>query len=65
MDDIKSHGYFLAPSRFVGTEEELEDNVPFEEKFVNLKNDLDNQFKNGRDLEGKIAKVLSLVSSND
>ena len=65
LDDIKAHGYVLTPGRFVGAEDELDDGVPFEEKFANLKTDLENHFKNGRELEGKIAKVMSLVRSND
>jgi len=65
LDDIKSHGYVLTPGRFVGAEDELDDGVPFEEKFTNLKTDIENQFKIGRELEVKIAKVLSLVRSND
>jgi len=65
LEDIKSHGYVLTPGRFVGAEDELDEGVPFEEKFANLKTDLENQFKNGRELEGKIVKVLSLVRSND
>ncbi len=55
----------MTPGRFVGAEDELDDDILFEEKFAKLKKDLENEFRNGRELEGKIAKVLSLVGSND
>ena len=36
LEDIKTHGYVLTPGRFVGAEDELDDGVPFEEKFEAL-----------------------------
>ncbi len=40
LDDIKTNNYVLTPGRFVGAEDELDDGVPFEEKFANLKVEL-------------------------
>ena len=44
LEDIKTHGYVLTPGRFVGAEDELDDGVPFEEKFEALKRTLEQQF---------------------
>jgi type I restriction enzyme M protein len=51
LEDIKSHSYVLTPGRFVGAEDELDDGVPFEEKFEALKEKLDEQFLEGKNLE--------------
>ena len=59
LDEIKSHGYVLTPSRFVGAEEELDDGVPFEEKFEALKGKLKKQFDTGTKLEDRILRKLS------
>ena len=37
LEDIKTNGYVLTPGRFVGAEDEIDDGVPFEEKFEALK----------------------------
>ena len=65
LADIKTHGYELTPGRFVGAEDELDDGVPFEEKFEALKDKLKNQFEVGSVLEAKIAKAIVVVNSND
>ena len=58
LEDIKSHGYVLTPGRFVGAEEELDDGVPFEEKFAALKHRLVEQFDEGKKLETTIMNRL-------
>ena len=65
LEDIKTHGYVLTPGRFVGAEDELDDGVPFEEKFEALKMKLSEQFEVGSVLEAKIAKAIDVVNSND
>ncbi|MDB2699975.1 type I restriction-modification system subunit M [Alphaproteobacteria bacterium] len=65
LEDIKTHSYVLTPGRFVGAEDELDDGMPFEEKFAALKETLEEQFYKGNELEAKISKVLALVNSND
>jgi type I restriction enzyme M protein len=62
LEDIKKHGYVLSPGRFVGAEDELDDGVPFEEKFKDLKDSLEQQFNEGRRLEGLIETTLSRAS---
>ena len=62
LEDIKSHSYVLTPGRFVGAEEELDDGVPFEEKFAALKEQLQHDFAIGRELEQKITNQVELIS---
>jgi type I restriction enzyme M protein len=59
LDDIKSHGYVLTPGRFVGAEDELDDGVPFEEKFDALKVRLEEQFVKGENLQLDIIKIIN------
>ncbi len=61
LEDIKTHGYVLTPGRFVGAEDELDDGVPFKEKFAVLQGALDEQFRKGRELEEKISVSLRNV----
>jgi type I restriction enzyme M protein len=58
LEDIKSHGYVLTPGRFVGVEDELDDGVPFEEKFSELKIKLEEHFEKNIELEKKIKERL-------
>ena len=62
LDEIKSHGYVLTPSRFVGAEDELDDGVPFEEKFSILNEKLKVQFAEAADLQRKIEIALAGLS---
>ena len=64
LDDIKTNNYVLTPGRFVGAEDELDDGVPFEEKFEILKNTLAQQFETSSLLEDKITKAINAVNSN-
>ena len=60
--DIKTHGYVLTPGRFVGAEDELDDGVPFEEKFSALKKQLEEQFtKNDRLTESIRSALRTLI----
>ena len=58
LENIKSHGYVLTPGRFVGAEDELDDGIPFEEKFEALRVRLDEQFKKGEQLQSEILKII-------
>ena len=62
LEDIKAHGYVLTPGRFVGAEDELDDGVPFEEKFESLKVRLGEQFDEGKKLEQQVQTRLLQVS---
>jgi type I restriction enzyme M protein len=59
LEDIKSHGFVLTPGRFVGAEDELDDGVSFEKKFLSMKDKLTEQFSEGAVLEQQITKNLS------
>jgi type I restriction enzyme M protein len=62
LEDVKTHGYVLTPGRFVGAEDELDDDVPFEEKFEALKAKLAEQFDEGKKLEAEIQSNLGLIN---
>ena len=51
----------MTPGRFVGTEDELDDDIPFEEKFQTLTVKLQQQFQMSDELEKKVQKSLKLV----
>lgn len=54
LDDIKTNNYVLTPGRFVGAENEIDDGIPFEEKFSELKNKLAEQFNESERLQNLI-----------
>ena len=58
LDEIKNNEYVLTPSRYVGAEDELDDGVPFEEKFSILNDKLKVQFAESADLQRKIETAL-------
>lgn len=59
LEDIKTHGYGLTPGSFVGAEDEIDDGVPFEEKFNALKIRLEKQFIESDVLSSKIRKMFN------
>ena len=58
LDEVRSNGYVLMPGRYVGTEEEEDDGIPFEEKMTALTEQLAAQFAKGAELEATIRKNL-------
>ncbi|MFK3936762.1 N-6 DNA methylase [Alkalihalobacillus sp. NPDC078783] len=58
IEVIKENNYKLTPGIYVGTVQEEEDNVPFEEKLEGLKNSLREQFAESNQLQEKILKDL-------
>ncbi len=58
LSDIKANSYLLAPGGFVGAEDELDDGVPFEDKFLALKDRLELYFSEGSKLELSIKNNL-------
>lgn len=57
-EDIKENDYILTPGRYVGIEDVEDDGVPFDEKMKQLTSELDELFKESRDLEDEIRKNL-------
>ena len=58
MDEVRANNHVLMPGRYVGTEEELDDGVPFEEKMNALTAKLAEQFARGAELEKTIRENL-------
>ena len=58
IKEIIKHNFTLTPGRYVGIEEEEEDDEPFEEKMGRLKIELLKQFIKSEDLQEKIKKNL-------
>ena len=56
--DVKTQDYKLTPGIYVGTEEEENDGMLFEEKIAGLKAKLNEQFVKSTDLRNKIQKNL-------
>lgn len=58
IDEVRASNYVLMPGRYVGTEAEEDDGVPFEEKMNALTATLAEQFAKSRELEEKIRENL-------
>ncbi len=61
LEDIRGHDYVLTPGRYVGTEEQEDDGVPFEEKMAELTAKLCEQFEEAHKLEAEIKKNLEVL----
>ncbi len=60
-EQIEENNYVLTPGRYVGTEEQKIDAIPFEEKMEILTTNLKEQFKESHKLEEEIEKVLEAI----
>ncbi len=58
LEEIRAQNYILTPGRYVGAEEEEEDDEPIERRVANLREILDDQFKTSVLLEEVIIKNL-------
>lgn len=65
LDFVREHGYVLTPGRYVGAADVEDDGVPFVEKFTALRETLEAQFAEGRELENKITSQLALVAIDE
>ena len=61
LDEVKSNNYVLMPGRYVGTAEEEDDGIPFEEKMAALTETLAAQFARSAELEVRIRQNLKEV----
>ena len=59
--DIAKQDYILTPGRYVGIEEQEEDDEPFEEKMLRLTRELSELFAQSHELEVKIKKQLGAI----
>ena len=53
-EEIEGHGFVLTPGRYVGAEEQEDDDEPFEEKMERLTSTLEEQFEEAASLEAEI-----------
>jgi type I restriction enzyme M protein len=58
IEEVRNNNHVLMPGRYVGTEEELDDGVPFEDKMNSLTAKLAEQFAKGAELEKTIRENL-------
>jgi type I restriction enzyme M protein len=58
IDEVRQNNYVLMPGRYVGTEEEEIDLIPFDEKMKTLTDKLAEQFAQGEKLQQTIRKNL-------
>ena len=61
IDEIKDNNYVLTPGRYVGTEEQEDDGIPFEEKMKTITSELKEQFEESHKLEEEIKKNLEAI----
>lgn len=61
FDDIKNNDYILNPSRYVGMEENEDDDINFEERMEELTTNLARKFKQSKELEEEICKQLGAM----
>jgi type I restriction enzyme M protein len=61
LDEVKVNNYILSPGRYVGTEAEEDDGIPFEEKMKQLTAELAEQFAEGAKLEKEIKENLKSI----
>ena len=58
LEEVRKNSHVLMPGRYVGTEEEVGDGIPFDEKMKALTSKLAEQFAKGAKLEKTIRKNL-------
>ena len=58
IEDIKNQDYILTPGRYVGIEEQEEDDEPFDEKMARLTSELSDMFAKSHELEEEIRNIL-------
>ena len=61
LEEIKKYDHVLTPGRYVGAAVAEEDDMPFEERFVEFKSKLENQFVEVEKLNGIILAQLDRV----
>lgn len=61
MADIAAQDYILTPGRYVGIENQPEDNEPFDEKMKRLTSELSAMFEKSHELEEDIRKKLGAI----
>ncbi|MBO4941210.1 MAG: type I restriction-modification system subunit M [Clostridia bacterium] len=65
IEDIQKQDYILTPGRYVGIEEQEEDDEPFEEKMTRLTSELFEMFDKSHNLENEIRRKLGAIGYED
>jgi len=60
-EDMEKHSFILTPGRYVGTEEEVDDGISFEDKMKELTSELATQMEEGKKLDKEIKKNLESI----
>ena len=61
IEDIAKQDYILTPGRYVGIEEQEDDDEPFDDKMKRLTGELSDMFKKSHELEKEIRKKLEAI----
>ena len=64
LEGIRGHSHVLTPGRYVGAAAAEADDVPFEERFAELKETLAEQFAEAEELGAIIQNKLEEISAN-
>ncbi|EGJ51733.1 type I restriction-modification system subunit M [Desulfocurvibacter africanus] len=62
IEEIKEQGFVLTPGRYVGAEEQANDNEPFIEKYPQLLAELEECFVEGQRLTAEVRRILGGVA---
>ena len=65
LEEITKHGHVLTPGRYVGAAAIKDDDVPFEERFAELKETLAEQFTESRNLTKIIQNKLDEIGTHE
>lgn len=61
LQDIEKQNYLLSPGRYVGTEEQIEDDEPFDDKMKRLTTELKDLFRETDGLKSELRKKLEAI----
>lgn len=64
LEEIRGHGHVLTPGRYVGAAAVEADDVPFDERFAELRETLAEQFAEAEELSARIQTKLEEVGGN-
>ncbi|MFV3408901.1 type I restriction-modification system subunit M [Bdellovibrio bacteriovorus] len=63
IDEIEKNGWVLTPGRYVGAEEVVDEDAPFEERLKVLSDNLNAQFQKSQELSNQISKLLNSLGA--
>ena len=60
--EVENNDYVLTPGRYVGFKDDEEDEIPFEEKFLNLANKYKELKVQSEEADKEIDKILKIIT---